>query len=262
MRTAAITLLILFTTTFTIAQSKLGRAKNDLSGTSSKQSYTTNSDSQSSSEDGNGLVEGIVIETLYFVTYGILIGDIQPRSFYAYPYAEGQHGEYYPIENHGPGIKGNLILSNTLAFQSGTFANDLKLNYRFIPVLGLEANHLHFFDKLSEDTELGISSIMLNYFRIRERHVTGYWGLGATYVGNEVDTWGFSYNLGLDIYVAHPISLSVLWKQSFINESSINEFQGLVKYHLKRFSIHGGFIHYTIGEENFPSAAVGISYGF
>lgn len=205
---------------------------------------------------------GVAFDLIYFATYGVLVGDLQPRSFMAYPYFDDENGEYNYQEAVQRIKKSSLIISNTLTVQSGTFGNDLRMNYRFLPIMGLEANHLHLFDRLDEGSDLGISSIMLNFYRIRERRVTGFWGLGATYVGSEVNTTGFSYNLGLDIYVANPVSLGFFWKQSFINETSINEFRALARYHINKLAIHGGFINYQIGDEGFPSAAVGIEYRF
>jgi hypothetical protein len=36
----------------------------------------------------------------------------------------------------------------------------------------------------------------------------------------------------------------------------------LARYHINKLAIHGGFINYKIGDEGFPSAAVGASYRF
>lgn len=263
MKTITIIILLMSTMTVTFAQGKLDKAKEGLSKSSSQESFSNSDDGNSNTHSGgNGILEGLVIEALYFVTYNTFIGEIQPRAFYPHPYAYGQHGEYHNLEMESYGKKSKLMISNTVAVRSDMYGNDLKLNYRFIPVLGLEANHLHFFDNTVENIELGISSIMLNYYRIRENRVTGFWGLGATYVGSDVNTTGFSYNLGLDIYVSNPVSLGLFWKKSFINESSINEFRALGRYHINRFAIHGGFIHYNLGGEQFPSAALGIEFRY
>ncbi|MCG8311281.1 MAG: hypothetical protein MI975_28090 [Cytophagales bacterium] len=262
MKRTILTVLLICLSIHTFGQGKLERAKEDLSEKSDSGSFTTTSTEASSDDVGDGFVGGIVVELLYVATYGLLIGELQPRSFYSYPFAEGPHGEYQITEGGYFPKRSSLTVSNTTAFQSSTFSNDFRVNYRFIPALGLEANHLHFLDRRDQNEQLGISSILLNFYRIREKNVTGYWGMGGTYAGDGVNTWGFSYNLGLDIYISDPVSLSLFWKQSFINDSSINEFRGLVRYHLKRFAVHGGFIHYQLGDEGFPSAAVGIEYRF
>jgi len=262
MKTMTILILLISAINVSMAQNKLGKAKENLSETS-PQEFSHDGDQPSSSSDGESkFLENLVFEALYFVSYGTLIGQLEPRSFYAYPYADGQHGEYMQIEKGAPGKRSEFMISNTMIFHSEVYGNDLKLNYRFLPFLGVEANHLHFFDHQGENTDLGISSMMLNYYRIRENSVSGYWGLGATYVGSGVNTAGFAYNLGMDIYVGKPVSFGLAWKQSFINEETINEFKILARYHLKRIVIHGGFSYYKIGSENFPSTAIGIEYRF
>lgn len=247
------TLILLFVsiTNLTFAQGKLGRAKESLKSSSSESSYSSSDDSE---------VGGFFVDILGDFFGFAFFGELEPKNFYPYPYAVDRFGEYDYPENNPEGKKSKLIISNTMAFQVSTFANDLRLNYRFLPIMGIDANHLHFFDRLDEGSELGISSIMLNFYRIRERNVTGYWGLGATYVGSEVNTIGFAYNVGLDVYIAKPISLNLLWKQSFINETSINEIRVLPKYHIKKLAVYGGFTHYKIGSEGFPSATAGIEY--
>ena len=260
MKTSTIAILALLLTSSIFAQGKLEKAKSDLKGSSSDgASYSSD---YSSSDGGESFVGGFFIDILALVTIDALIGEMQPRNFHSYPFADGSIGEYDYIENIPDGKRSKFMLSNTMAFQAGTFSNDLRLNYRFIPILGIEANHLHFFDRLDEGSNLGISSAMLNYYRIRERSVTGYWGLGVTYVGSDVNTTGFAYNLGLDIYITNPVSLGIFWKQSFINDNSINEFRALARYHIQKIAIHGGFIHYKIGNEKFPSASIGLEYRF
>ena len=261
MKTIAIAMLALLLTSTIFAQSKLEKAKSDLQGSSSDGS-SYSSDFSSSGDGGESFVGGFFIDILALFTIDALIGEMQPRNFHSYPFADGSIGEYDYIENIPDGKRSKLILSNTVAFQAGTYSNDFRLNYRFIPILGIEASHLHFFDRLDEGSNLGISSAMLNYYRIRERNVTGFWGVGVTYVGSDVNTSGFAYNLGLDIYIANPVSLGFFWKQSFINDSSINEFRALARYHIQKIAIHGGFIQYKIGDEQFPSAAIGLEYRF
>lgn len=257
---AFIIILVLTNTTMTFAQDKLGKAKSDLSNTSESSNTQSTSSEGSISDGGNSFVGGFVIEILYFATYGLLIGVTEPRTFTGYPYEFDVNGEYDYVHETIRPKKSKFIVSNMIVSQNDIFGNDLRVNYRFLPILGLEANHLHLFDNTGESTDLGISSIMLNYYRIRERSVTGYWGMGVTYVGSDVNNSGFAYNLGLDIYMAKPVSLEIFWKQSFINESSINEFRSVLRYHLKRFAIKGGFVNYKIGNENFPTGTFGLEF--
>ena len=265
MRAITIFLLLIFLSLLANAQ-RLQRAKEDLSEESSSSStsssttsFSTSDNSSSSSDHGSDLAGGFVVQVLYFASIGLLIGDLEHRSFYSYPYSNGNHGEYLRPELEVPPIKKSMLtISNIFAVQAGTYANDLKVSYRFIPPLSITVNHLRFFDRHNENEQLGTTSFLLDFYRIREKHITGYWGIGATYADSGIDTWGFAYNLGLDIYVGDPISIGLLWKQSFINQSSVNEFRGMLKYSIGRLAVQGGFVHYKLGDENFPSLGLGL----
>ena len=257
-------LLICFTYNFSNAQGKLNRAKEDLSENSSSSSSSSSSwsNDDDDGDDGGCFLCGFFVEIAYHATIGILIGEMESRYFYEYPYSDGSHGEYAYPEDDVPVKNGQLIISNTF-FTSGKefYGNDIKLNYRFVPLVGIEASHLHFFEE-NPKNELGASSFMINYYRVREQYVTAFWGVGATYVGNGVDEIGFAYQVGVDVYLQQPISISALWKQSLINDSSINELKLHARYHLKRLSIHGGYNHYKLGSVSINALGAGIDYRF
>lgn len=261
-------LIIAFLVNATIAMSQksLSSAKSNLSGSSSSsrssRTSSSSSDADYSNSDSEGALSQVIGEAILhgmaFITYGTLIGDVEPRSFNAYPYTDGDEGEYRKNFDQPKGKQSLVRLSNTVILNSYLVGNDVKLNYRFVPFLGAEVNHLHFFERSSEKTDLGITSLMLNYYRIRENRVSGYWGLGATFVGSGVNTVGFTYDLGLDVYVANPVSLGFSWKQAFINSSPVNEFCALARYHLNKIAFQGGFVHYKIGSVNYPSGVLGV----
>lgn len=260
-----ITLFLLLCCLFcalTNAQGKLNRAKEDLSSNNSSNSSRSSSDSNDDYDDDIGYFDGVFIELAYYISYGVLFGDMESRYFYQYPYAEGSHGEYaFPDENV-PLKRSQFMVSNTF-FASGKefYGNDFKANLRILPVLGVEANHLHFFER-EPKVELGITSIMVNYYRIREKYVTGYWGVGISYVGNGVDDTGFAYQAGIDVYLEKPYSFGASWKQSFINDSTINELKIIARKHLKRVAIHGGYHHYKLGSVTINAAGAGLDYRF
>ncbi|WP_420574815.1 hypothetical protein [Kordia sp.] len=247
------------------AQGKLNRAKEDLSTKSSTSSSSSSSSSNNNDNDDDDdsidFLGNVFGEIIYRMTIGILFGAMEERYFYKYPYSDGSHGEYaFPDENV-PLKQVQLMVSNTF-FTSGKefYGNNLKLNLRFV-LLGIEANHLHFFEK-NPEVELGVSSVMINYYRVRGQNVTAYWGAGATHVGNGVDETGFAYQVGVDVYLNKPFSIGTSWKQSFINSASINEFRLLARYHLKRFSLQGGFNHYKLGSVSVNALSAGIDYRF
>ncbi|WP_298422083.1 hypothetical protein [uncultured Kordia sp.] len=263
-----ITLLLLlccFTCALTNAQGKLNKAKEELSSGSSSSSSSSSDSSNSSNswdDDENNHFEQILNDIIDQIVFGILFGDMEQKYFYDYPYANGSHGEYALPEENASLKSMKLMLSNTF-FASGKefYGNDVKLNFRFMRLLGVEVNHLHFFEKIPK-SELGINSLMLNYYRVREKMVTAFWGVGVSHVIHGVDKIGFTYQVGIDVYLKKPFSLSTLWKQSFINNSSVNEFKLHARYHLNRFSVHGGFNRYKLGSVEINSMGIGFDYRF
>lgn len=250
------------------AQGKLNRAKNDLSGNSSSSSSNSNSDRNTNNRNSNrggndvGFFDGVFIEIAYQATVGILFGNMERRYFYEYPYSDGSHGEYAFGDENIPLKRGQFTMSNTF-FASGKefYGNDIKLNFRFVHLLGIEVNHLHFFEDTPRNN-LGATSVMLNFYRVREQYVTAFWGVGVTHVGNGVDDTGFTYQVGVDVFLKKPYSLSTLWKQSLINNTTIDEFKLHIRRHLKRFSIHGGYNHYKLGSVSINALGVGLDYRF
>lgn len=246
------------------AQGKLNRAKEDLSGNSSSSSSSSSRNSQNDDwgDDSVGFFDAVFIDIAYQATIGVLFGNMESRYFFEYPYSDGSHGEYAFPDEDVPLKKGQFIISNTV-FASGKefYGNDIKLNYRFTPLVGIEANHLHFFESTPKNN-LGTTSFMLNYYRIRETYVTAFWGVGATYIGNGVDETGFTYQVGVDVFLKKPYSISALWKQSLINGTSVDEFKLHARYHAKRLSVHGGYNHYKLGSVSINALGVGVDYRF
>lgn len=245
-----------------VAQGKLNQAKSDLSSKSSSRSSSSSDSRSSADDDDEGIFDSFFTEFFFYLSYGTLFGEMESRNLTSYPYASGTFGEYHAYEDVNTAAKrSQFIISNTVVWhESNFYGNDLQLNYRMTPLLGIQASHLHFFERGLDNTDLGMSSLMLNYYRIREKHVTGYWGIGGTYLGSGIDDFGFSYQVGLDIYPVKPFSIGLLWKQTFVNSSAVDEFSILGKYHMKKTAIQAGFKYYELGTVSLPSAALGVEF--
>ena len=215
------------------SQGKLNQAKNNLSSkskSSSSKSKSSSSGGSSGSSTGDSDFDSAFAEVFLFVgklvligSYKAAFGDYERRHFSPYPYYyDNVPGEYdFGLETED---KKSLIGAG-VNYLSGKYINsaEANINYRFHPFLGVDLSHQSFFESgINGSDHLAITSLMLNYYRIRERSFTGWWGMGVTYVGNEVDTYGFTYNVGLEFYPQKPMSFLVSYKQSFINESHIN----------------------------------------
>ncbi|QKX06992.1 hypothetical protein HN014_19415 [Aquimarina sp. TRL1] len=255
-----------------LAQGKLSKAKNELrkekqSGSRSgntDQAYETYTsyDDSFDSYIANSIAEGIFLGIAYvagMVTYGTLIGEGAPRTMNHYPYREHSYGHYL-FDSTATGASYNLhIKGSFFANDQSTSATALQLQYKFHPLISVEGSHLHFFERdVIANENLDISSLLINYHRVREKHISAWWGVGASYVANEVHHFGFAYQLGVEIFPIKPISLFTSWKQSFINHSSIDEYKLHLKYYLKNTAISTGFNYYEIGSHNMPGIHLGL----
>ncbi len=184
------------------------------------------------------------------------------RSFTPHPYYKNTFGEYY--KNDTINSKNNSFkISGNHLFNKDANGVEINANYRVLPILGIEASYIHFSEKIKTGNDyLDISSLMINYYRIRENNISLWWGLGTSYVGNKVNTLGFAYNIGTEIYPFKPISLQASWKQSFINSSSVDVFKTQIKYHIKNTALFTGYHDYQLGSEKNAGFILGLEYTF
>ncbi|WP_115460887.1 hypothetical protein [Winogradskyella aurantiaca] len=252
--------LIIVIPTIGFSQGKLSQAKGQLSSRSSNSNSNSTNDSATEAESNSeNILKEAVTEILLLISFKIVLGDMKARYFSPYPYYfDNVKGEYdFGFEK---GDKRSLV-NLDVNYLLDNFSNSLEvgLNYRFIPILGVDLSHQSFFEhELGGTDYLDVTSLMLNYYRFRERSFTGWFGMGATYVGNEVKTFGFAYNLGLDVYLINPISASFAYKQSFINSSQINTVKYQLKYHLKRWAFYLGYHHTSLGGVRVSGVVTGI----
>jgi hypothetical protein len=252
------------------SQGKLNQAKNNLSSKSKSKSKSSSSGGSSGSRKVD-LNAGRAFVKLFFYAPKIVIGGIyitvfgtsERRHFSPYPYYYSNvQGEYdFGLETED---KKNLI-SAGVNYLSGNYINsaEANVNYRFLPFLGVDLSHQSFFeDRPNGSDRLDVTSLMVNYYRIRERSFTGWWGIGATYVGSEVNTYGFTYNIGLEVYPVKPISFLVSYKQSFINQSHINVTKYQTKYHRKKMAYYIGYHNISIAGVKASGMVLGVEASF
>ncbi|MFD0964683.1 hypothetical protein [Pseudofulvibacter geojedonensis] len=257
-------IITLFFSQINFAQSKLKKAKSNLSDNSFTSNTSTTSNSSSSSSSKNTFLVDLLIEPIIWIGTHTVLGEAEDRSIVPFPYYNGYQGEYstnYKQENY----KNSLLHINSYYISSKDAVKGLNIdvNYRFTPLIGAELKHLHLFEKYFGETEyLDISSLLFNYYRIREKYVTAYWGIGLSYIANEVKKVGFSYATGIEIFPVNPISLSFTWQQNFVNAQAINELKLQLNYHIKQFSPFIGYYNYNLAGVKNPSIGFGCNYRF
>lgn len=258
-------LLLLFIPYLSFGQSTLGKAKESLSKSSgNSNNVETRTSSSSNNDDDNdffsNFFENAFLEVAYYSTLGIAFGGADYREMNPYPYYNN-HGEF--TNNFNDHTKRTSFKVGANYLVNRIKGVELDAVFKPIPIAGLEVSHVNFSENtLLSSESLNITSFSANYYRLRENYFSAWWGIGGTYVGNEVDTWGFNYNLGLDIYPVKPISLHLGWRQSFINDNTVDVFKSQVKYHIKRTALYTGYHNYKLGSETVSGLVLGVEFTF
>jgi hypothetical protein len=259
--------IALFIIPFTLfSQGKLEKAKEDLSkeSSSSEESSERNRSVRSGrlSSGHNNFFVDVFAEVGFYAFYGTLLGSSDYRALTPYPYFYDSTGEYLKVDlDYSKNSQFKIGASQY--FNKGVKGVELNANYKLMPILGIEASYLNFTERTLQGKDyLNVTSLLLKYYRVREKNISIWWGLGATHVGNEVNTWGFSYAIGTEIFPVKPISLYSSYKQSFINSTSIDEFKIHLKYHFKKTAIYSGYQNVELGSEKVNGIVYGIEYIF
>ena len=211
---------------------------------------------------GHAIFE-LFLKGAFYSTWKVGFGDVQKRHFTPYPYYyENVNGEYdFDL------IKGDKKSQTRIGvnYLLGNIVNSAEVNveHRFYPFVGATLTHQSFFEQVRDGTEyLDVTSLSFNYYRIRERAISGWWGIGATYVGTDVNSFGFTYNLGMEVYPFRPISILASFQQSFINQSNLNTLRTQVKYHSKKTAFYTGYHDISLAGVKASGLVLGVEFRF
>lgn len=259
-----LTIVFLFIPLITLSQGKLEKAKDNLSSrTNSSSSSTSSSNNARVSNSDAGVFAELFIELFAWIGYKAALGEFEYRHFTPYPYYYSNvNGEYdYGLETDDKRsqfrLGTNYLVGNTV--------NSIEVNarYRFDPMIGIELHHQSFFEEVRNGTDyLDVTSIGLNYYRIRERAITAWWGAGVTYVGTDVNSFGVMYNVGMEVYPFRPMSLHLSFQQSLINNGNIGTLRSQVKYHRKKTAYYAGYHDISAGGVKLSGAVLGVEFSF
>lgn len=257
-------LAILFILIPTICFSqKLDKAKSNLSSRSNSSSTSSSSSGRISASSGAGFFGEVFIELIAFIGYKAALGEFEYRHFTPYPYYYSNvNGEYdFGLEESDK--TSQLRLGTNYLVGNNINSLEIHLKYRFDPLFGLELQHQSFFEKVISGTDyLDVTSLGVNYYRIRERSITAWWGVGATYAGKDVNSFGVMYQVGTEIYPFRPMSIHLSYQQSLINNSNISTLRSQLKYHHKNKAYFLGYHDISIGGIKASGAVLGLEFSF
>src|SRR5210317_1043055 len=228
----------LLSTAALYCQGKLEKAEDDLKSEKSSK-YSNEENNGSGSNFFVSAFEGIFIDALYYITYGIFIESgyevdhlSSTASITKYPYYHSNKGNYSYEWNESTSNYRFTISSRYVYENTRIEGHHFNMDLRFLNRLGLEFNYLQLWESNNNfgDNSLAIYTILAKYNRVRTERFDAYWGIGGTYVDGSVNEWGFTYGLGAEYFIVNPISIESNFNQTIINTNSVNKLNALLNY--------------------------------
>ena len=264
------TMVLLFAlfTLLVSAQGELEKSKKELGKNKSK---TSTSESSGSSIDGNPFFAALLIEIAGNVVIGNyrneahLWNDLSP-----YPYYNLRSGNYTREDtlpqsseySYSPRMS-RLDISNHILAGNSIYGNHLKLNYRPLSLLSIEAGVLVLLEpNVGESMFTTLTLIDLNacYDRIRMERFNLGWFIGLNYTASGINTIGFNYGLNTEIFLPDRFSLFATARGTLINGHNLNQYEGMLRYSITRHYVSVGYrlIHVASNDLHFGTFGVGV----
>lgn len=261
--------LLIFSFTTASAQNKLEKSKSELNSGSKNSSGSSSSKPSGESSDDDDI--GFFGELFIYMTFGIfkygLIGDYNNEdhldsNLAAYPFYNGKSGNY---ENAGTDtvqkIRSRIDIENKFIYNnSRLLGNHLEVKARPFQYFYVQADYreLFEFNKVHNTTNnLSLLHLNLAYDRIRLEKFNLGWNLGASYIGNEVNRFGFSYGLSADYFMTNQISFSGSQQWSRMNGLPVNAFELQSKYHKRNYFFTLGYERLKIATPTYNFITIG-----
>jgi len=267
--------LLFFSIDTGFSQSRINRAENSLNSSNSW-TKTTKENKEDKDVDLEFLLTlgTYTLEGFLYVVYGsyyVVIGPSDEKEnktgevfITNYPYNYSNKGNYtYNIEEDNSRFR-TEIKSRYLFGNRSLKGVHLTSSMRFLKRLELEMDYNQLWENsvnFGQD-ELAIYNMLLKYHRIRFEKIDFWWGVGVSHIAGDVNRYGFTYNLGSELFFVKPLSLEVSFNQTFVNTETVNKFNALLNCHIKRFKVIGGYEHLKIGTENFRMMTFGAGVFF
>lgn len=254
--------------TFSFAQNKLEKAKNDFKSKDTntityKTTYTD--DSYSYTDDEGSLFNNLFLDlTLGLVYYVVIESPINAdRAMYnaemqPYPFYNKKDGLFTYNEEDSNFLKANISDSYFNSFDR-IKANDLRLKLHLGNRFAINTNYIHFWEKTTENQidSFDFASATIDYYRIRTTHFNFLWGAGVSYLGNDIKKVGLALNLGAELYF-NPFSIEANYKYNYISDNSISLFEIGPKFHINRFYSQIKYQNYELATQDTKGILVGL----
>ncbi|AXT62268.1 hypothetical protein D1816_18500 [Aquimarina sp. AD10] len=181
-----------------------------------------------------------------------------------YPYLNSKIGNYAYDSGENTTQFRATISNRYIIENQKLYGNHLNADLRFLERIGFEADYLQLWE---DNTNFGVNTLaiftaMAKYHRVRTEKFNAWWGVGTTYVGGEVDEFGFAYGVGAELFFAKPLSIETNFYGAYINQRPVNRLSALLNYHYKRLKFSGGYEHLRIGSLDLSTFSGGMGVSF
>ena len=263
---------------------KLNKAKESLKTSNSlsttRTSNTRSSDSRNSrrssrarrNRNNDFIFTEFFFRLFAYTTYGVLVetpmeydGRMHVADISVFPYQDAEHGNFIYTDSLDTNYRvARLDVYNHFLLENkNLYGNDFGLEFRFLKRFSLEGNYLQFIEKVNGQTDyFTLYALMAKYHRIRTERFEAWYGIGATYIANDVMETGVTLGLGAELYFKKPISVAVSYKAAFIYNNRVNNTKVLLKYHIKNFRMSSGYQYFTLGDARIKTFSVGLEASF
>ena len=258
--------LIGLLTNFSYSQTKIERSESSLN----EKRDRSHKDWDDDSDSDNWLVD-VFGEVFFYLTYYTFfefpdeVESPMSQAFVTkYPYYTSKKGNYnYTADDNMSQFRAEFV-GRYVSESNDIKGLDFNLDMRFAKRVGIELGYRKLWEKNPEfgNDQIALFNLLVNYHRVRSEQFDLWWGIGTTHVGGNVNTFGFTYAVGAELFIAKPISMEMNFNQTFINTETVNKFNVLLNYHLNRYKLTGGYDQLKIGSQKFTSLTFGVGVFF
>ncbi|MEE9408852.1 MAG: hypothetical protein V3V28_12345 [Polaribacter sp.] len=273
-----IVILIFSVNTTLISQNgKLDKGKESLKETNTSNSggnkstkNTSSRGSVSNDDDTMNPFVSILWGLFAYTAYGILVEspwEMDSRMHNAeisnYAFKEKNYGNFIYTDSTNYNITRFDITNNFVIENSNLYGNNFGVNFRFLKRFAVDVDYLYLSENVNGKRDsFSLYSALLKYHRIRTQRFDAWFGLGMMHVGNDVNKTGFGLGVGVEIFIAKPISLDFSHKWTNINNQEVHKTKLLLKYHIKNYQIFSGYEYFKIGVSKIKAFSFGIGASF
>ena len=186
----------------------------------------------------------MLLDLTFILGYNLLVessyeryGRMRTAELNPYPYYKGKGDYTYEkqiIENF---TLFRASVNNEVSMGMHIFQNNLQGKVRMGSRFGATLSYRHFWEKQRgvPAEHLDFVSLTAQYFRIRSQRMSLSWGLGAGYIGNGINQFGFSMTQDAEVFVYRPISLAYQLQYTAFSYSEIFSFAVGANYYHQQY---------------------------